>query len=107
MGNTLSSPLTYWSVTTGLTVGDEVGSTNTAMLNAAEIDLSDFGLGLGETVSKIRLYTQPVGIPPEDSTAGADIVVVGALHVVLIPPALYLFGSGLLGLVGIARKKAA
>jgi hypothetical protein len=107
VGNTLSSPLTYWSASTGLTVGDEVGSTNTAMLNAAEIDLSDFGIGLGETVSNIRLYTQPVGIPPEDSTAGADIVAVGALHVVPEPPVLYLLLPGLLGLIGISRKKAA
>ena len=31
----------------------------------------------------------------------------GAWTVVPIPPALYLFGSGLLGLVGVARRKRA
>jgi hypothetical protein len=36
---------------------------------------------------------------------GIDDLVLGAA--VPIPPALYLFGSGLLGLIGIARKKAA
>jgi hypothetical protein len=107
VGESLSGNLTYWSVSTGLTVGDVVGSTNTAMLNAAEIDLSDFGIGLGEAVSKIRLYTQPVGVPPEDSTAGADIVAVGALHVVPIPPTLYLFGSGLLWMIGLVRRRKA
>jgi hypothetical protein len=102
----LSGPQTYFSVSTGFTVGDIVGTTNTANLNAVEIDLSDFGIGLGEAVSKFRLYTQPVAVPPEDSTAGADIVVVGALNFtpVPIPATVYLFASAL-GILGWVRRR--
>lgn len=107
IGNTLTSFQTYFSVFTGLTIGDVLGNGNTAKLNAVEIDLSDFGLAIGATISTLRLYTELGGNTVPNTTDGADIVAIGALHItaVPIPPALYLFGSGLLGLIGFARRR--
>jgi len=106
VGNTLTSFQAYFTVFTGLTVGDVVGNGNTARLNAIEFDLSDFGLAQGATVSTLRLYTELGGNTVTGTTDGADIVAIGALHVVPIPATAWLFGSGLLGLIGIAKKKA-
>jgi len=80
VGNTLTNRSPYKSAPTGLTIGDVTGNSNTSALNAVEIDLSNIGLVDGEAISGLRVYSQPFGIDPEDPTAGADIVVVGALN---------------------------
>ena len=85
LGTTLTSFQIYTPVFTGLTINDVLGSGNTVRLNAVEVDLSDFGIAPGATIETLRLYTEPGGNTGDVWTAGADIVAVGALHVVLTP----------------------
>jgi hypothetical protein len=63
-------------------------------LNLIAIDLDDFGVGPGASVSSIVL-----GLPD----GGADFALGAA--VVPVPAAVWMFGSGLIGLVGIARRR--
>ena len=63
-------------------------------LNLIAIDLADFGVGPGASVSSIVL-----GLP----VGGADFALGAA--VVPVPAAVWMFGSGLIGLVGIARRR--
>jgi hypothetical protein len=63
-------------------------------LNLIAIDLTSFGVGLGDSVSSIVL-----GLP----NAGADFALGAA--VVPVPAAVWMFGSGLIGLVGLARRR--
>ncbi len=68
-----------------------------ANIYGAAIDLSMLGVTDGVAVSSIRirsLYSE-----------GADFIGVGSLYVP-VPAAVWLFGSGLLGLIGVARRKA-
>ena len=104
LGNSLTAPRTYWSVSTSFTIGDVVGNGNTAALNAVAIDLADFGVADGAIVNRLRLYSQPVGVPPEDSTAGADIVAIGALNIVPSPATLSLLAWGIAGFSYAQRK---
>ena len=60
----------------------------------------------------MRLTDDPdEGQQGSGGTIGADIDAVGAISsaapVIPIPAAVWLFGSGLLGLIGIARRKKA
>jgi hypothetical protein len=41
-----------------------------------------------------------------DFSADTDSLSIGDIRPVPLPPALWLFGSGLLGLIGIAKKKS-
>jgi hypothetical protein len=63
-------------------------------LNLIAIDLDDFGVGPGASVSSIVL-----GLP----NGGADFALGAA--VVPVPAAVWMFGSGLIGLVGVARRR--
>ena len=80
-------------------VPDEIFSTD---IWGATIELSLLGVPQGVTVDHIRVR----GVGAETS---ADFIGVGSFtgSLIPIPPAVWLFGSGLLGLVGIARRKAA
>ncbi len=109
-----------------------VNATNPASLasNASLIDgaqhnytalLSDYvalaGLGAADPISKISLTYFATSeysfggnvVPNQTSTATVwfDNVSVGDVSAVPIPAAVWLFGSGLLGLIGIARRKKA
>jgi len=112
VGDTLTSPPDrYWStVLSGVTVGSVAGINNSSALNAAEIDLSDLGILDGQVISKLRLYSQPFDKPPEDATAGADIVVVGALNLdpadVPEPSTFILLGFGVVGIGFSMRKRS-
>ena len=93
--------------TIGLTIGGttinytpvSTGSSTTSgfTLNAAAIDLGDFGIAAGALVNNFRL---------EMYQNGPDFSLAGALNtaVVPVPAAVWLFGSGLLGLAGVARR---
>ncbi len=86
--------INYLPVSTGTTTPS--GFT----LNAAAIDLSDFGITAGTQVNSFRL---------EMYLNGPDFSLAGALNtaVVPVPAAVWLFGSGLLGLAGVARRRKA
>jgi hypothetical protein len=101
-----TSLMTFTPTSTGQTVGQNVGTTNSGALNAAAIDLDVFGLADGATVSLMGLCTK-VGCDSSPGTlAGADIVAIGALNSAPVPePAtLGLMGIGLAA-VGFARRK--
>jgi hypothetical protein len=72
------------------------GTSFSNFVNVAKVDLSDFGIGLGDSISSLSLAV--TGSSSEYAAFGA---------IIPIPAAAWLFGSGLLGLIGIARKKAA
>jgi len=78
------------------------------------IDIDAF-IGSGVTLGARYSYVQIVDLLPHQSGspfAGADIDAIGAATsaapaAVPVPAAMWLFGSGLLGLVGVARRKKA
>jgi len=71
-------------------------SGETQALNAVGIDLSGIaGIDLSDGAIIELGLTQ----------GGADFALAGALTAVPVPAAVWLFGSGLLGLVGVARRK--
>lgn len=85
----------YLSSDTGFTIG-------MYNLNVATINLDDFGLSVGATVDQIvvGLDVQSIyGNRPSLSLAGA-------LNSVPVPGAVGLLGSGLLGLVGMGRRRS-
>ena len=63
------------------------------------IDLDWLVSSGGNEITQVQL----TGIVTYNSGYGIDDLML--MTVVPIPPALYLFGSGLLGLIGVARKK--
>lgn len=98
-GGSQSGTINYNSVSyTGFNVQDP--NFDTWAIYAMDIDLADFGFLGSSPIEKIRL-----GI----GNASAVPSFVGAYNTapVPVPAALWLFGSGLLGVAGIARKKRA
>lgn len=86
---------------TGLTATDSGSNTPDGFqLNAIAVDLTAFAIGGLVSVTSITLTFQ-------DTTS--EFGLAGALNpppvVVPVPAAVWLFGSGLLGLVGVARRK--
>ena len=84
-------------------VGEVGGSTS-------GIDIDVYGWDTSDFFSYVRL-TDDTGEGQQGSggTVGADIDAVGAISsaapVVPVPAAVWLFGSGLIGLIGVARRK--
>ena len=89
-------------------VGKVFGST-------AGIDIDTYagtyGFTSGDLFAFVRLTDDPAENTANSPTSGADIDAVGAISTVTspvpVPAAAWLFGSGLLALVGMARRKAA
>jgi hypothetical protein len=77
------------------------------ILTRYDIDLSDFGLGLGDTINGILVSFSDVNIP--DGQTGADIAAIAAINGVASVPepmTAALFAAGLVGL-GVARRRHA
>ena len=55
----------------------------------------------------VAMFTNFSPVELFDENGNATGVSLGPGQVIPIPPALYLFGSGLLGLIGMARRKKA
>lgn len=76
------------------------------LLQVADVDLSDFGFApgdlLGNNALNVGMY-QTAG-----NSVAVSLALVGATNVtaVPVPAALWLFGCGLLGLVGVAKRTA-
>lgn len=71
-------------------------------LNAAQINLDDFGLPVGATVDQIA-----VGLDVQSIYRNRpSLSLAGALNSVPVPGAIGLLGSGLLGLVGMGRRRS-
>jgi hypothetical protein len=73
-------------------------------------DIDSFGFGPGDLFPYVRVRDDPADVGSTPPIAGADIDAIGAITTVPVDPipvpaALWLFGSGLLGLIGIARRK--
>ncbi len=79
-------------ITTGTSTPMGIG------LNVGLIDLSDFGIALGETIDRIVLSNAAVG-------SGADLLAVGALNSVSVPEpfTIFLLSMGLAGLAVIRK----
>ncbi len=73
----------------------------TSILTAAEIDLTGWTLSNAAAISANGRFIVGSGINPDGFTEAwiADVAVVP------VPTAIWLFGSGLIGLVGLARRK--
>jgi hypothetical protein len=84
VSGSLTSFQSFETSFTGSTVGEVVGTTNTGALNAAEIDLSVFGVAAGDTVSRIIVRSKPRGKSP-GTFAGADLVAFGAFNSAPVP----------------------
>jgi hypothetical protein len=91
-----------WDNITWHSVGSVGGST-------AGVDIDAFGFGITDLFRYVRLTDDGDKDDQTGRTVGADIDAVGAISttVIPVPAGFYLFGSGLLGLVGIARRKKA
>jgi len=88
-----------------LSVGKVGGSTS-------GIDIDAYGWSTSDMFSYVRLTDDPdEGQQGSGGTIGADIDAVGAISsaapVIPVPAAVWLFGSGLIGLIGVARRKKA
>jgi hypothetical protein len=75
-------------------------------------DIDAAGFGATDLFPFVRVRDDPADVGSSPPIAGADIDAIGAITTVAVEPipvpaALWLFGSGLLGLVGIARRKRA
>ncbi len=71
-----------------------IGPAESQNLNALTVDIGALGLSSATSLE--------LGLSLSD---GAEFALAGALAPVPVPAAVWLFGSGLLGLVGIARRK--
>ena len=89
-----------WDNITWHSVGSVGGST-------AGVDIDAFGFGITDQFRYVRLTDDGDKDDQTGRTVGADIDAVGAISttVIPVPAAFYLFGSGLLGLIGMARRK--
>ncbi len=78
---------------------------NDVLLTVAELDLTDFGLVSGATINSLAITMTQDDVV--DTIQVATLSLVGSLNTtaVPVPAAVWLFGSGLLGLVGVARRK--
>ncbi len=88
LGSFTPSPVDPQELITGVAPTGETGA-----LNAVGINLDSFDLSVEVTIE--------LGL----AQSGADFALAGALTAVPVPAAVWLFGSGLLGLVGVARRK--
>jgi hypothetical protein len=81
-------------------VGKVTGSTK-------GVDIDAFGFGPTDMFSFVRLTDDPNEGDIDGETVGADIDAIAAISttVIPIPAAAWLFGSGLIGLIGLARRK--
>ncbi len=90
-----STTLSFTAVSTGESAGGFA-------LLVALIDLDDFGLGAGETLSSLTLFPSPTDDP-------ADFTVIGAKNNLSVsvpePGTLALLGLGLAGLAATRRRK--
>lgn len=68
-----------------------------------EINLDDYGLAAGDAMS----VPLSVNLIQNDSNIAVSLSMVGSLNstVVPVPAAVWLFGSGLIGLVGVVRRR--
>lgn len=71
---------------------------------ALGLDLSSFGFGAGGSYDQIRL-TIGDGYTPTTTSAVPSFIGTYNVATVPVPAAVWLFGSGLIGLVGVARKR--
>lgn len=81
---------TLTPVSTGFTTTGGLG------INAATVDLDSFGIEFGADVLEIGITL---------SRGGATLALAGSIAAVPVPAAVWLFGSGLLGLAGVARRR--
>jgi hypothetical protein len=71
------------------------------------VDIDAFGFGPTDMFRFVRLTDDPDEGNIDGETVGADIDAIAAIStaVIPIPAAVWLFGSGLIGLIGLARRK--
>ena len=81
------------------------GKLNNVLLTVAELELTNFGLASGATIDSLAITMTQAEVPDPRKVAALSLV--GSLNtaVVPVPAAVWLFGSGLIGLVGVARRK--
>lgn len=104
-GNSNPNPLSFGNVYDGAgNLQVAVGLTSTPVyFSVIELDLGDYGFALGDTMSGLL----SVNLVQNDPAIAVSLSMVGSLNstVVPVPAAVWLFGSGLLGLVGVVRRR--
>jgi hypothetical protein len=73
------------------------------------IDIDAFGFSQTDSFGYVRLTDDPNEGSTTGASVGADIDAIGAISTVPsvpVPPAIWLFGSGLMGLLGFVRRNA-
>lgn len=103
--STATTPLTFGNVHDAdgnLQVGLGLASTP-VHFSVIEIDLSNYGFAAGAVLSA----PLSVNLIQDDPAIAVSLSMAGSLNsaAVPVPAAVWLFGSGLLGLVGVARRK--
>ncbi len=106
VGSSSSTPLSFGDVYDAdgnLQVGLNFTASSSIYFSVIEIDLDDYGFGAGDVM------TDPfsVNLVQNDPAIAVSLSMAGDLNsvVVPVPAAVWLFGSGLMGLVGVARRK--
>jgi len=104
-GNSNTSPLLFSNVYDA--DGNQqvaIGLTSSSVyFSVVEINLDDYGLAAGDVMST----PLSVNLIQNDPKIAVSLSMVGSLNstVVPVPAAVWLFGSGLLGLVGVVRRR--
>ena len=88
--------------TTDVTLNPTVTDADGMLLNLYYIDLSLFGLALGQTTNSVTL-----NLVENLFFGSSDPMEVVAIHssVVPVPAAVWLFGTGILGLIGFSKRR--
>ena len=95
----------------GAAFGDFAGLSGPALvgpLTFIAIAAGDAVFDLGpSSSSSVGGFFSAGGEPQDPSFSGVDVSIDGGVGVVPVPAAAWLFGSGLLGLIGMARRRTA
>jgi len=73
------------------------------------VDIDAFGFSQTDSFAYVRMTDDPNEGSTTGASVGADIDAIGAISTVPsvpVPPAIWLFGSGLMGLLGFVRRNA-
>jgi len=97
----------YWNLNTGIYIGKEFTVSSSENSGVYEMMLGYIPDSGATTPAHIRTgMAWGFGGISANATAEFTVTAHGSITTVPIPPAVWLFGSGLIGLIGLAKRKA-